>query len=1558
MQERGGALFLQREYIEGTPLNERLLEGPLETGEAIAVGVALFSALAELHSRGVLHRAVAPSNVILARNQGLRGAVLIDAGLGRTERVALTGESFTPQHARYVSPEEAGTLSREVGPSADLYSAGVVLFECLNGSPPFDGETVGDVLRRHLSAHPPRLRALGCDVPRALEEMLVRLLQKEPSERYQTAAAALADLQEIGAKLAEGDEDPPVVIGRRDRRGALAEPPLVGRRRELAMFSAALRGSFSGEGGLVLLESESGGGKTRLMSELALISAQRGARVFWGQAQGQAPRRPFQLLSGIVETLLSEARANPEWAEALRVKLGEAREPICEALPELSEALRPAVAGRLGPEAYASERTLTALRHLLTALGEPSHPAIVLLDDGQWADPQTLELLSAWHSRLVSSKSRAFVLLVIANRPEERPEMATRLKTATRIQVEPLTEDESRALVESMLGVIHPSVVARVTQVADGNAFMVGALLEGMLETGALAPSDDGWRTDQEKVAEVTASRRAADLLERKFDRLPRAVLQALGTGAVLGRTFDASMVAALQAQLLKDTSLALELARGRRIVVSERTPLQYTFVHDRLREALLARMSPMERRQLHARAAEYLRRLDEDRALDLAFHFDAAGEPEKALTYALEAAVRTRAQHALSLAEQYYEIADRGGGTADRSTRLQIVEGLADVRVLLGRYPEALEAFERALLLCEGRLERARIQGKMGDLAFKRGDMHGATAAIERALRTLGRRVPRTRAAFIVLCAWEALFQLLHTVLPRVFIGRRSAEGADAERQAIRLYYRLQYPYFFARSSVAMMWTHLRMLNLAERYPPTPELAQAYSSHAVAMSTLPKVRRAIRYGRRGVELNRELGSLWALGVACEFLGIALFTAARYSECLKWSREASRLLERAGDPWETNNALGHIARSLYCLGDLPGAEALARRRWELATEVGDRLAAGRSLEIWAKSTEGDVPAQPIEALRQDVGGNVLLIQYIAQADALRCLREGRVQEAVEQLDAAWQRVRSAHLQRSVYVAGVPTLLSTALRQAAQQAGADDPGRARAFLNRARSASREATRWGRRYLPLLPPALRESARVAIAHGHVRRARKLLGRSLAAASRQSARYEQALTLEAFAELGRVFAWPGTARNARLAAEMLQTLRPRSAAQGASELEPTLLRPTVAMADRFATLLEAGRKIALTLDGTAVFESVREAMVALLRPEQCFVLVRTKEGELQPWPPQAAVPSFSIARAREAEQSGRPVTFSEDDAANEAERHLLDGIRSGLCAPILMSGRTAAVIYATHGQVSGLFGEPEKRVAQFITTLAGAALENTEGFRQVQKLSEERARLHRQAQEAIHARDEFLAIASHELRTPITALRLQLEMIRRLPARALGRHLEIAEKQAQKLTALVGSLLEVSRISSADTPLERTRVRLGEVVREVVGLYRAEADRAGSQIVVRDDPRAEGNWDRARIQQVVVNLLSNAIKYGPGQPIEIQVEQTPSGARLSVKDRGIGIRPEDVARIFDRFERAVSMRHYGGLGLGLFIARRIVEAHGGTVRVESEPGRGSTFTIDLPA
>jgi PAS domain S-box-containing protein len=317
----------------------------------------------------------------------------------------------------------------------------------------------------------------------------------------------------------------------------------------------------------------------------------------------------------------------------------------------------------------------------------------------------------------------------------------------------------------------------------------------------------------------------------------------------------------------------------------------------------------------------------------------------------------------------------------------------------------------------------------------------------------------------------------------------------------------------------------------------------------------------------------------------------------------------------------------------------------------------------------------------------------------------------------------------------------------------------------------------------------------------------------------------------------------------------------------------------------------------------------------------------------------------------------RSGEPELVSDlDDAALRAfardPEHLSIlrsfGVRSFLCVPMVARGRTlGAMIFAM--VESGRRYQPEDiPLATEIARRAAIAIDH--------------AKMYELARQAVAVREDFLSIASHELKTPLTALQLSVQRLLRGTGTdgkigCSASMLAMVDRSTRRLAQLVDDLLDISRVVSQKTAFEHEDVDLFTVVPQVVSDAQAMLSKAGCSVTVIGEGNASGYWNRDRLRLVMTNLLSNAAKYGPGKPIELTVVPAKRSVQISVTDHGIGIAKEMQSRIFERFERAVSEREYGGFGLGLWIVKQIVEGFGGRVDVNSEPGQGSTFTVILP-
>ncbi|WP_434346850.1 GAF domain-containing protein [Myxococcus virescens] len=285
---------------------------------------------------------------------------------------------------------------------------------------------------------------------------------------------------------------------------------------------------------------------------------------------------------------------------------------------------------------------------------------------------------------------------------------------------------------------------------------------------------------------------------------------------------------------------------------------------------------------------------------------------------------------------------------------------------------------------------------------------------------------------------------------------------------------------------------------------------------------------------------------------------------------------------------------------------------------------------------------------------------------------------------------------------------------------------------------------------------------------------------------------------------------------------------------------------------------------------------------------------------------------------------------------------------GPHSVIVVPLGVRGRVLGTLGVMREAQGREYSVEERALLESLAARAALAIED--------------ARRYGAATQAVKARDELLSVAGHELKSPLNALQLQIHLLARMAREAmavdgLAERAERAAKAGQRLGLLIDDLLDVSRLSSGRLGLKREEVDLAALTRELVGRMSEELALAGNEVRLLLDRPVSGHWDRLRLEQVLVNLLTNAAKYGAGRPVTVEVEAVGPVARLSVRDEGIGVSPEEQERIFEQFERSASVQHFKGLGLGLWITKRIVEAHGGSIRLASEPGKGSTFTVELP-
>jgi len=1122
---------------EGEPrlsaeIKERLYEGLKQ----LALG------LNALHQAGMLHRDIKPSNVLVTTEGRV---VLVDFGLasqfeeGSEERP--TGIQGTPE---YMAPEQAAC--NPLSPASDWYAVGVMLYEVLTGYWPIQGEPMRIIFKKQTET-PKAPREMEPTVPDALNGLCVALLDRDQGKRP-TAADILRCI---------GAEELIETLQTTARVGSGQTLELVGREPHLQGLHSSFRQVVGGMTKTIFVHGKSGMGKSVLIQKfLGDLREEDQAVVLSGRCYEQESV-PFKALDNLIDSLADHLTGLPE-AE-VRAATPDDVLPLIRLFPVLGQIPGAADPGRPSIENVDQQelrqRAMNALRELLKRLGERK-PLVLYIDDLQWGDEDSADLLAD----LVRPPEAPRVLVLGSYRTENR-DASFCLKALDKayatgqhrphreeIAVESLQEEDAKRLALMLLGRDDEKsheLAGKIARESRGWPFFVWELAQHVQDTPEIA--DQSLELDE--------------VIWTRVHRLPEETRRLLELVAVTGRPIPALEAYQAIGALDKGQSFLAQL-RTRNFVRTTESEDEDTLVetyHDRIRESVVDHLDTptVQRHSLNlARTIERvsginvadlrahidktpefeepdqpyaLEKREWQRVFDLAYFFDAAGESERAFPFALVAAEQARSQNALEVAEQQFRIALNGADKLPAAIRFRVIEGLGSVLLLRGRYEEASVQLRAARSLADGNLPLARIEGKLGGLAFKQGDMSPAGDHLKTALTALNERPPSNFPTLLLCIMKESAIQLLHTFFPSRFVGRRDAntENGRMDLFRARLLDEFTYVCWFSLGMELTLWSHLRQLNLAERYPPTAELAKAYSFHSIVMTALPHPKRGIDYAKRSHDIWKDRGDLWGQGQSLSFRTFSYFVLGQPEKAIEASSRAVDLLEQAGDVWECNMARMMNTWTLYQLGDLKNAFRQVQRVVATGREVGDYAAMAIGLWLWmqidAKSAPQGAMQAEVDRLRDDPLSSALA----TQGRGLELLwREDNPLEAAKVIQASLDLAKSKSIRNVCVFAGA-TWKVTALRVAAEREP-EGPARLR-MVKQGKKAARTALGITNQYRTCRAHLLRECGLLEVLAGREQQARQYFDGSIALAEEQGARRERATSQLARGQAGANFGWP---------------------------------------------------------------------------------------------------------------------------------------------------------------------------------------------------------------------------------------------------------------------------------------------------------------------------------------------------------------------------------------------------------------------------------------------
>ncbi|GAA4942346.1 diguanylate cyclase [Actinoplanes utahensis] len=1328
-----GTPALVLDHLSGGSLADQLGGGLMAEERVVAMAARLARGLAAAHRLGLVHRDVKPSNIMVGPDQP---ATLIDFGLAQ-----LGDERGDADEAvgtfLYSSPEQSGMLKRPVDGRSDLYSLGVVLFECLTGRLPFEADDVGELLRLHLAAPVPDLAQLRPGIDPALSAVVSRLLAKDPDDRYPDAVALLADLR--GCPGGAAAEQP-----------AVSGWPLRGRAAEAERLSRRWERARAGQGGIAVIRGAAGSGRTRLAAEVAAEASAAGLPVLW------ATGRPDE-----ASPLAVVREGAASWRAGLR-RLPPRQRAIVE--EQVAEATAVAGAGLLArlfgdvlpvagePASGGDEHVLGAGTAFIGEMATRSGGLLLVVDDAQHLDSGTRQLLEK-----LSAELSGLPVLVLLTAPDGTPDPAAGLDGPGVLEVTcaPLPAPSVADVIASRLpgAEVTVELVRHVTARTDGTPLAVVSHLLRLLDAGLLSPFWGTWRLDIAGADALPPVADVRDMIATRLTGLSEATLDCLTAAAVAGIRFRPETLLAF-GEISRvefgcvsrpdaahpngaDPVLDSLAAAADRHVLEPRPGGWYAFVHPQLRDVLLERLGEDRLRRMHADMARALERLPEDlrdegHAYAVARHLRQAGDaasPADRRRSAATAGRRALADQAPAEAIDYLTDAVAG----DPAPATELLHVLAQALLRAGRLDEADALLDRALAGEPDRVTRARLLTTRIERHHTVWADDKALEATRNALSELRRPLPGGVFALIT----TLFIALAGGLVRRTGIGFGTARGGNRETLAALA------AVLDAGGYAAGVGLHLkeagilalRALYAVNRLGPCAEYVRVYSLIGYVTAVIRLRGTSDRCLQRAAAVAAGLGDP-GLGAYVE-----------------WMRGCALLMSGAddGSVWErttTRNARWYVPAQL-----IPGYATLglryllrgyvdeAAREYERGVShlADPALAFGTSLGMLSvmvpagQSRFGEAAAA-LKRLREAFPpGTGTRVQRANSLTAAACvlLEQGEVgpqlEEVLDEFFALGLRrgeLMPQHRWLYVYRA------HARLIQFRYAADADRPAR----LAVARDAIRDLGRVGG--TPLLRCVhLTTKASLHLAAGEPQRCVKLADEAERRLRQVDAPFIQYEVFRIRARAMRAMGMTNEAdRQARFALGMTtfhgweqrrrQTRTEFGVDEGAGTHRRTVAerRPASGRNRHLDALQQVGAAAATILDPQQLASVALDEMLRILGAERAIFFLLDEFGEPVRYSGRdvsgdlAETGEYGASLVRRVAETGEPlvVTGTEQGAALGSRSAVVHGLRSILIAPVQFKGRLVAVVYLDSRLARGIFTDEDVAVLTAVSSHVALSLE----------------------------------------------------------------------------------------------------------------------------------------------------------------------------------------------------------------------------------------------------
>lgn len=1482
--------FIVMELLVGQNLSKLLENGTrFSIDEIIVIIQQLAEALNYVHNHGIIHRDLKPSNIFINEQNQLK---LLDFGVALVMELSAIHEGkMIAGTFGYMSPEATGILDKRIDERSDLYSLGVIFYHLTTGVPPFKGIEINQLLHQQVALIPTRPKRINPEIPTILEEIILKLLQKDPDLRYQSARGLLADLKCF--KAGEYDYE----IGSKDQKIKLTyQTRLVGRDHEFRKVENLFDGAVKGNGSICLIAGEAGIGKSRLVEDIRAYVYEKNGLFIRGRCLNYENKFPYQPFKDAIDEFVNKIiYLNKEAAtreiQRLKAVLGDLSGIVVNLNTRLeklfgeTKELIP-----LEPERE-NQRSLLVLSDFFCNLTDQNQACVLFLDDLQWADESSLNLLSEILRKI--NHSNLLVLGTYRNNEiraghkiefisKSAAEHGYHLET---IELKPFDHLKVNQLIDNILGEKNESreLSDYIFKKSNGNPFFAINIIRELVETKVIQWEEGIWKKEIQKLNEIPVSHSLIDIILRRIENLSEKQRELLAQGAVIGREFEIELLYRLTSLTKIEVVNMIDDFIAIQLLERSSEHGRVLFVHDRIRDAFYHTLEEGEKRQIHFQIAQAIEVMSQGRydkvIYELAYHYVESGDQEKALTYVIPAAGKAQNSYANEEAIKFYEI---GIEMLEQNNRknspewFTANEELGKIYLIIGKNDEAIAIAKNLLNSAVDRNTKARLFKTIGIAYFKKGDWVNCENTLSFALNLLGERLPQNLAQrFLAVLKEFIVYGFRDLVLKHLFRRREITSVDERKQEIIWTYEPLSWMYML-NDNGKLIYNLIRQLNVADAsFAKTKEAALVNAEFGGFLMGVSLFKLAYKYHQKSLRLRKILGDEWGEAQSLQFLGYQYAWQGNPLESMHHFELAVAKFKKMGDLWELGMTINGLSFYYYYMGNYEKSITLFNQYLDLSNrlkdnygiysakinmsrcyiETGDLTKAESLLNEVLNSKDTTITSLPFLLCV----GNLLLGMLKIEVN---------LDKAIEYLEAA-RKVDKSNLLIKNYTSQIYPYLAEAYLRLITRTTTGSHHISQPEQARLKSMCKEARKQAKPWVTQYGNALLVSAKYFMLINQPQRAKQYFFKSIVHQQKNNLRYQ---LVRSYFEYGNFLNQTNKSEAIiyyRKAHEIATEINAKIYIQKCRELlginhpvenQETLVELTaqnrLKSDRRLETVLTNSADISSILDTDELLEKIMDNAIELVGSERGIlwlysendrnlelkVLRNVSQGEFE----KGFTASISIISRVEAEK--QPIIISdasiEDDYKMQSSV-VLHGIRSVLAAPIMLRGTMLGILYLDNNLVSGLFGEEDLKVINLLLNQAGISIENARLYSRLTQLNQELEQRVKERTEQLNEKNTELKSKNNELMVKNNELAILNQQLKEhastIEELAIVKERnrvarEVHDTLGHTLTLLI-MLIKVSRIKFEDDPgeskdklsqaVEIAQEGLEELRRSIMGL-----------------------------------------------------------------------------------------------------------------------------------